>query len=303
MRTYSVKAEDLFCLIPYKGMDKFTSKPTTQSLSLLTSLEKSLKIEREDIMEANDVLMNSNLRDWHDLEYITIQKLWSKTFDSYTSCLWNNEFDKCEELKKISNKSSEVFVSRKRLAFLYHLISKDFQALLGDLKKVAKVQPRIPKRIVVNKPSDLSTFLKQFELNKNFEAMERTALKVQIKGTQLIGEPLYNILMKVLTTYEMQHQKLVGINDEVKEIIKNLKFVDSRQQKVIDNWVKFKSVCVKLIVKNQENDALVWGEPTSLSEVTNETFVKVAQKNIKLYKSMRAKLIYFYRAFSEFDNN
>ena len=145
----------------------------------------------------------------------------------------------------------KFFVSRKRLAFLYHLISKDFQALLKDLKKVAKVQPRIPKRIVVNKPSDLSTFLKQFELNKNFEAMERTALKMQIKGTELIYEPIFKILMTVWTTYEMQNKKLVGINDEVQEMIRNLRF-DSRKQKFIDDWVKFKSVTVKLFVQNQK---------------------------------------------------
>ena len=301
-KTYLVKAEHLFWLMPFEGVKYFDTKSTIEKSIWFHSLQNKLLEETASISKTYDDLLKNNPKSQYDLEFSTITDLMKKSFQSYTDFLWQKEVEKYMKIKELVKgpndlKQEDIFDNRKRQVIFQHLVNKHSKALIEDLKKVAKIQPPKVKKLVISKLSDISIFLEQFKLSNHFKDLEEKALNIKLKNNQLQHNDV-NLLKIVLNTYDSQIPKLLSEQQNILETVRNLR-LDPRKEKVYDDFINFIDIVYRLIQSNSEENLLL---EDNMSTATGEEILILGQKNIKLRRNLRRKIVHFYNSFSKFTN-
>ena len=298
---YSVKTEDLFWLMPFEGITDCDEKSPTEKYIWFESLQKKLNKESDGLSETYDDLLKSNVENPYDLEVSTIMELWKKTFEQYTRFLLKIETEKYKKLlEERSNLKKEqvvfymsrIFVTLKRMVTFHHLVNKHSKALIDDLKTVATIQPSTVKKQAISKLSDISAFLKQFELSKDFRDMEEKALKTNVR----ITTDLLSVLETVCKTYFSQLKQLMYEQESILELFGNVRIYPPKEKVCVD-FMKFIDVAQNLLLNNSEENLLLEDNKFTM---TAEEIVMDFKKNIKLYRSLWRKHISFYKTFLQF---
>ena len=286
---YYVKAENIFLLFE-ETKDFDDTKSLNETVFWLNSLKEKQINQRKIISASYDHLMishreNSRTESPPDPFVSTIVKIWTKRYVSCSYDLCGKEWAKFKNLPV--HKTKERFVALKRFCFFQHLVIKEYKALVDDLKKVVKIRTTKPQSI--SKLSDLSRYLKQFELSKE----EANELNIPVNVREISHE-YYSLLQSVLQTYGFQLLKLRSKYDSVLGILRSLPLVSSRA-KVRDDFIRFKDDVYSEIVQYVADTRSV------VADASLEEKVMLLQKSANKHRSLCGRFVEFYKTFSQFD--
>ena len=292
-KVYSAKAEDLFCLLEFDQKKDFDKMPSKKKISLLDSFYLKLKLESLSLSENYDFLMIGNILQKNTIEVSTIVALWNKTFDSYLYFLWQKESEKYEKSLILNNRKNKhkAVVCLKRVCFFKSLVNKESKAVLEEFKKVSKVQLPIESIKVINKLSDLKTYLKQFELDKDFKDAENNALK----KIEVVNDNVFSLNLFVYKMYGYLLKKIMSQHGNVLKLVGKLN-LDGKQKNVVNDFMKFVVVSEKLLVDTDNRIYAIQNE-------SHKTVLVETQNQIRLSKKIFEKTILFYKTFSQFTSD
>ena len=292
-KIYSAKAEDLFWLMELDQMKGFDKMSPKKKIKLLDSFYLKLKLESLSISQNYDFLMIKNILQKNTIEVSTVVGLWNKTFNSYSFFLWQKESEKYEK-SLISNKRNnkhEAIVCLKRVCFLKSLVNKESKAVLEEFKKISKVELPKENKKVINKLSDLKNYLKQFELDKHFEAVENMALK----KIEVVNDNVFTAILSVHKLYSYQLKEIMSQHGNVMKLVGKLN-LDSKRKKVLNDFMKFVVVSESLLADTDNRYYAIQNE-------SHKNILVETQNQIKLSKNIFEKTVFFYKAFSQFSGN
>ena len=295
VRIYHVKAEDLFYLIPHKGMIDYEQASSRIDLCWLECLNQKLKSEYEHLSQTIETLIEAALKGGEKgFEFSTIIKAFRNAVGS-NPCKFNQKDRK--DLNGFTIKVREKLI-RKMCVIRFALI-KVIRPMVDELKKISKQQPVVPIEMTLEKLSDLPKCLERLELSKDLEKIARKVLGIRVKRHEVLSSENLTLISDAYFNYSLQLVKLMSIYPDVFELIMDLK-VYREKDKIIHDFVWLKTEADEAILNKTEIENMIMrGDVLNFKNKIG----LMMQENIKQSKKVCNDLLNMYKTFPKLPKN
>ena len=294
VRIYHVKAEDLFYLIPYKGMIDFNQVSSQIDICWLECLFDKLKNEYTILCQTFETLIEIAYKGEKDFEFSTIHAIYENS-----NTVGSNPYDMVNEVYEEQKSSEGNERQLRKLCVILFAFKKHAQALVDELKSISKHQPVFAKEKGLEKLSDLPSCLERLELSKDLEKMTRKALAIRIERYEVLSSEKFGIVMSANYEYNTQMKKLMSVYYDVFELLIDLRAYREKD-KIVHDFVDLKYKAKEVIVSKSEID-----ETFMRGGVLNfkSKLGLMMQENIKQCEKVCDELLSLYKTFPKLPKN